>query len=277
MSERPSVDRVLHPVPRPALSNAAELDATWLSDLQRRPFPRAKPQVQSRREDHTATHTEWQDAGQVAAYSRPGNLFSATVKALDESGGQPSLRSVVAVPQLLKIPAEPGHAPKQRQRRRGGDYREQPDRRLRTARTRDSAYTEQQCDAADDCRQHRKDEGRACDCQHRVFKCADFGASLVRRRRHAIPALCPACRHMRAPDIAVCEMRLDPALERGGWDAGRAPNSHDGKSGSRQQLEQFRPSYSESLRGFLRAQQQLIHSEQTPSNLGASPSMERPG
>src|SRR5215216_3109846 len=137
MSKRPSVERVPHALPRSALSNAAELDATWLSDLQRRMFPRAKPQVQSGPNDHAANDTERQDADQVAAYSGPGNLFTPAIEVCDDPRRQAALLGVIAVPQLQQIPAEPRYAHNEAERRRDGDYREQPNRRVRAACTRD--------------------------------------------------------------------------------------------------------------------------------------------
>src|SRR5438876_8880185 len=121
MSERPAVDRVPHSLLGSTLSKAAQLHATWLSDLQRRMFPRAKPQVQSGRNDHAANHTEWQDADQVAAYSGPGNLFTPAIEACDDPRRQAALLGVIAVPQLQQIPAEPRHAHNQAERRRDGD------------------------------------------------------------------------------------------------------------------------------------------------------------
>ena|SRR5439155_13969989 len=142
MSERPTVDRVLHALPRATLSNATELDATWLSDLQRGTFPRAKPQVESGRNDHATSEPEWQDADQVAAYSGPGNLFIPTIEARDDPRRQAAMLGVIAVPQLQQIPAEPRNAHSQSEGRRDGDYREQPNRRVCATRTSDNAHTE---------------------------------------------------------------------------------------------------------------------------------------
>ena len=96
----------------------------------------------------------------------------------------------------------------------------------------------------------RRARTRQIQCERRTTSTTYDAACLWPRSRQPVAGV-----------VATFQMRLDPTFERHARNPSGAPDSHHREIRRREQLEQFRATYSQGLCGLLRAQQQLIHVE----------------